>query len=436
MRVPIISTVSESRHQWSHMRWLGVLVALNLVIRGLWLYFVHPPQLYDFQWYYTHAVQFFKGEGYVWNGHYTAYWPMGYPFFLATLFRLIGPSVGVGLVANALLSTGIAVLVYALTYTVAESRRIALTAAVGYTVLPSHIEWNAVLGSEELYTFLLMLSLWLFTLHARGKGLRMSAVAGFVLGIACMVRPVALLFPIAVLVYERWVARESWRRTALVTTVFTAALLLGIMPLTLRNWFVMHHFILVSTNGGVDLWQGTKADGVYFWSWDPKVNPLLPYQHDDYLQNKVGMHVALMHIVQHPLSTIAHGFAKWFFLYWLDTNVVSVTFAQLRPAWSAGQLLAVEVGNTLVYYVWMVLAVVGLWAVVRRKVGVQPEWRIPVLYVAYNTAIFFFFPAWDRFRFPIMPCLAVLFGVGCTVMWQRFKSAKMHTKSDKWTIFS
>jgi hypothetical protein len=419
-----ISSSFNSPQQWPHGRWLTVLIAVNLVIRGLWLCFVHPPQLYDFQWYYTHAVQILHGQGYVWYGHYTAYWPMGYPFFLAALFRLFGPSVEIGLIANALLSTGVAVLVYALTYTVVQSPRTAFVAALGYTLLPSHIEWNAVLGSEELYTFLLMLSLWVFSLHAMRKRLLLVALSGAVLGIACMVRPIAMLFPIGVLVYERWIARQSWRQTVLVTEIFTVALVLGILPATVRNWMTMHHFILVSTNGGVDLWQGTKADGVYFWSWDPRVNPLLPYQQDDFLENKVGMHVALSYILHHPMSTIVHGFAKWFFLYWQDTNVVGVTFGQLRPAWSAGQLLAAEVCNTLVYYVWMALAVFGLWVVARGKVQVRPVWWIPLLYVAYNTALFFFFPAWDRFRYPMMPCLAVLFGVGCSVLWGRWIQIK------------
>ncbi len=435
-QLSVIPCPSYSTGQWSHWQWLSVLVAVNLVIRGLWLYFVHPPQLYDFQWYYTHAVQILHGEGYVWNGHYTAYWPMGYPFFLATLFRLFGPSVGVGLVANALLSTGIAVLVYAVTYAATESRRIAFVAAAGYTLLPSHIEWNAVLGSEELYTFLLMASLWMFTLYARRKYWLLMPLSGLVLGFACMVRPIALLFPIVVLTYERWVARKTWGQTLLVTAVFTVALLLGIMPLTVRNWMTMHHFILVSTNGGVDLWQGTKADGVYYWSWDPKVNPLLPYEQDDYVQDKVGRQVALFYILHHPLSFIVHGFAKWFFLYWQDTNVVGVTFGQLRPAWSSGQLLAVEVVNTVIYYGWMVLAGLGLSAVVRRTVRLQQVWWVPVLYVVYNTAIFFFFPAWDRFRFPIMPCLAVLHGVGCAVLWRRLKRGQSYTESGKQAILS
>ena len=146
-----------------------------------------------------------------------------------------------------------------------------------------------------------MLSLWVFVLHVMCKRLLLVAVSGQVLGIACIVRPIAMLFPIAVLVYERWGARESWRQTVLVTAVFTVSL--SRYPTRHRAQLTMYHFILVSTNGGVDLWQGTKADGVYFWSWDTRVNPLLPYQHDDFLENKVGMHVALSYIMHHPIST-------------------------------------------------------------------------------------------------------------------------------------
>lgn len=66
------------------------LILLNVVVRGAWLLWMHPPQLYDFAWYYSHAVSLQTGHGYISSGKYTAYWPIGYPYFLSLLFRLTG----------------------------------------------------------------------------------------------------------------------------------------------------------------------------------------------------------------------------------------------------------------------------------------------------------------------------------------------------------
>ncbi|GMA51692.1 hypothetical protein GCM10025857_30490 [Alicyclobacillus contaminans] len=404
-----------------HARPLLWLVAINAVLRGAWLWWVHPPQLYDFSWYYTHAVGILHGEGYSWYGHPTAYWPMGYPFFLAGLFALFRPSVLLGLAVNAMLSTATVLVVYSLSLLATARRRVAFAAALGYTLLPSQIEWNAVLGSEALYTCLLMAGLVLYAwLRQREKSPALLVCAGLCVGVSCVVRPIALLFPLAVLCVERWSYRQSWRRSLVHGCAFALGLAIGVMPATLRNLLVMHHFIVVSTNGGVDLWQGTHVDGVYFWSWDPKVNPLLPYSQNDVLQNQVATHVAVQYILHHPLRTFLHGLAKWFFLYWQDNNVVGVTFGQLTPAWSPRALWWTGVGNTAVYYLWMAVAMVGLCYGLRHRIPLSPAWWLAFAYVIYNTAIFFFFPAWDRFRYPIMPCLAVSFGVGWMVVSERW----------------
>ncbi|MCL6627631.1 ArnT family glycosyltransferase [Alicyclobacillus macrosporangiidus] len=388
------------------------LVLLNVFLRGLWLWYMHPPQLYDFDWYYTHAVSMLHGEGYKQGNLYTAYWPIGYPFFLRTVFSLTGTtSVIAGLIANALLSIGIVILIYFATRKMTGNMTVSFLAALGYTLLPSQIEWNAVLGSEELYTFLVMLSVFMYLRSEQDRWWIWTAVSGILLGFAADVRPIPLLFPAAILLYEIWMRRQPWRVSLIKTGVFAAAMLVGVCPVTIRNYIALHHFVLISTNGGVNLWQGTKADGSYYWSWDPKVNPLLAAGTDQIAENKIGMHVFIDHVLHHPLWTVIHGVIKIFFLYWVDWNVVSVTF----------QVTAKKLTNaamwfdTIVYWLWMIVVFFGM----QKKV----PWRrigLPLLFVLYNTAVFFFFPAWDRFRYPLMPFLAILFGYGLERILSRY----------------
>lgn len=384
------------------------LIGLNLLLRGLWLVWMHPPQQMDFLWYYTHAVDMAEGRGYVWGGHPTAYWPIGYPFFLSVLFRVTGPSVIAGLMVNALLSVGMVLLVYALTLQIWRRRAVALAAGLAYTLLPSGIEWNAALGSEELFTFLLLLALWLYVRSTP------TLVAGVLLGLACDVRPIPLLFPLCVLAYERFIARRSTMQAFRQSSLLFAGMLLGIAPVTIRNALVMHHFIPISTNGGVNLWQGTHSDSAYFWSWDPRVNPLLRAGSNEVLENQIGVHAFLTYALQHPLQLVFHAVAKWFFLYWVDWNVVDVTFAtRWRPhTWPIWLARGFDTG---VYWLWMGLTAAGLhrtWRTWRRRGRRAAAGWWPLLYVVYNTLVFSVFPAWDRFRFPIMPFLAVYVGLG------------------------
>jgi 4-amino-4-deoxy-L-arabinose transferase-like glycosyltransferase len=400
------------------IRTLVSLIVLNLVIRGLWLAAMHPPQLLDFEWYYTHALSMYHGHGYRWYGHYTTYWPIGYPYFLSILFRVVGPSVWAGLMANVILSTLIVVFVYLLTLKISERPLVALAAALGYSLLPSQIEWNSVLGSEELYTLLLMASLYLYVGAVSDNRSFQRLLSGLALGLACDVRPIGLLFPAVIFMYEIGLRKMGWRGALTSSVLFAVGMAMAVLPVTVRNYIAIHHFVLVSTNGGVNLWQGTKADGAYYWSWNPKVNPLLPYLKNDYVENKVAMKVATHYILTHPWHTLVHGFAKIFFLYWVDWNVVSVTLAAAKMSQSVIRVMMWF--DNLVYYLWMGVAFFG----VRQFWQRRHEYKLavlPLMYVAYNTAIFFFFPAWDRFRYPMMPLYAVLFGIGCVWVGRRVR---------------
>lgn len=398
------------------------LFVFNLASRFLWLLYMHPPQVDDFAWYFSHATQMYKGQGYVWYGHPTAYWPIGYPFFLSLLFHLTGPSVTAGLMVNILLSTGIVFFVYGLTVRIFDRDSMAFAAALGYTLLPSQLEWNSVLGSEELFTFLLVLALWMYLQDPSKlwstKHIWRLIVSGLIMGFAADVRPIVLLFPLALVFVERFALGRSVRNALAVAAIFGGAMCVGVAPVTIRNWIALHHFVVVSTNGGVNLWQGTHSNGAYFWSWNPKVNPLLPYVKNDWLENQVAMHAALMYYKAHPFLTILNGFLKWYFLYWTDWNVVSVTFAEKVPHVSQGVIDFNMWFDNIVYYVWMVISGTGLIQALRRLR--RPFAWLLVVYLAYNTAIFFFFPAWDRFRYPMMPLYAVFFGVGAWYIVRRW----------------
>ena len=63
--------------------------------------FVRPlEQSSDFLWYYQRAVEIASGSGYAERGVLTAFWPVGWPGFLAALFAITGPSVLAGQLSN------------------------------------------------------------------------------------------------------------------------------------------------------------------------------------------------------------------------------------------------------------------------------------------------------------------------------------------------
>ena len=403
----------EQRTARSHLRTILWLIVINVILRGLWVAVVQPKQIADFEWYFTHATQMAQGQGYVWGGHYTAYWPIGWPFILSILFRLTGPHVLAGLIANVSFSIGIVLLVYWTTLSFFRSRRIAVFAAFGYSLLPSQIEWNAILGSEESFTFFLFLGLYLYarsTLASRDRTIVLLLAAGLGVGIATDIRPVPLLFPVVVLIYELVLQRRNWLYGVARSAAFTAVMALGVLPVTLRNYFTMHHFVIVSTNGGVNLWQGTNIDGGYYWSWLPWQNPLLVAQGNEILQNQIGQRVAIQYILSHPMSTLWHGALKISDLYKSDVNGVWYTIHIVNPAWNV--LVVADLVTSIAYWVFMALTLIGIVRFVGRPFRTWWPLALPILFVVYYTSLFIFFPAWDRFRYPLMPLFAIFLGSG------------------------
>lgn len=406
----------------SERRWIIDILLLNLIFRAVWLVIIRPPQKADFLWYFQHAKMLAAGQGYHWMGHATAYWPIGWPFFLSLIYRITGPSIIVGLAVNVILSTLIVYLVYKLTRSLFHRRDIAFTAAIVYSLLPSQIEWNAILGSEELFTCLLLISLFLYmyrTQENTHRPMLWLIASGIILGLSADVRPIPLLFPVFAFLYEWWVRQALWKQSIKTAIILGCSMFLAIIPVTIRNAVAMHHFVLVSTNGGVNLWQGTHTNGGYYWSWNPKINPLL-HINNEIQKNSIAEKAAIQHIVHHIPTTIENGFLKIFDLYKADVNSTWYTFHMI-PAlknWTA----PVDAVNTSYYFLFMMAFVIGLAVVfATRRTGWKNAMFL-MAFIIYNTCFFFFFPAWDRFRYPLMPMFAVFAGVGIIAAWRTMRN--------------
>ncbi|WAH35895.1 glycosyltransferase family 39 protein [Alicyclobacillus dauci] len=404
--------------------WIWDILALNLIFRGVWLLFMHPEQKADFLWYFDHAKMLANGQGYNWMGHPTAYWPIGWPFFLSLIFRITGSYVIVGLAVNVILSTVIVGLIYVISMRLFHRQSIAICAAVAYSLLPSHIEWNAILGSEELFTALLLTSLLLY-LKARAEGtarpLLWTIASGLILGLSCDVRPIPLAFPIFIFLYELLIARRRFAHSIGRALTLGIAMFVAILPVTIRNLVSMHHMVLVSTNGGVNLWQGTHTNGGYFWSWNPAVNPIL-HINDEIVKNKVAEHTATDFIFHHIPTTVLHGFMKIWDLYKDDVNSTWYTF-HVAPGLDH-LTKPIDAINTTFYFLFMAAAAIGIVMVVVRRIGAWRNALLLLTFALYNTCFFFFFPAWDRFRYPLMPLFAVFVGVGLVSAWQAMRNGE------------
>ncbi|MBC7343708.1 MAG: glycosyltransferase family 39 protein, partial [Clostridia bacterium] len=193
--------------------WWGLagVVLLAFILRLAWVLNVHTYPISDFGWYHERALGLIHGQGYSVNGKPTAYWPIGYPLFLAGLYKLFGPHYYVAKAANVIMGS----LTAGLTYLIGN--RLAgfwtgLFAGLALALMPSQIEWTSVLCSEILFTFLLLASTYLLVVkRPERQGWLYPAVSGLLLGAASLVRATSLALPLGAFVFY-WIFRRSFRQ--------------------------------------------------------------------------------------------------------------------------------------------------------------------------------------------------------------------------------
>src|ERR1700739_2000756 len=105
---------SDVQGQWTRKDTVALLSVFfaALIIRITFVVFVHPAPVSDFGWYYGRALAIVHGLGYSVKGAPTAFFPPGWPFFLAGVIQVFGPPVAVAEVVQATLGALTAGLVF------------------------------------------------------------------------------------------------------------------------------------------------------------------------------------------------------------------------------------------------------------------------------------------------------------------------------------
>ena len=234
----------------------GIFVAVRL---GVMLLLPVVPTS-DAWWYVARGMELAAGEGYHDGASPTAFWPIGYPLFLAAVFFLFGPHVVAAQLVNLLLSCGVLFLTYRLARRIFHDEVAARLAVLLLTVYPNQIAYTGALLSEMLATFVLLLACDVFIARP-GPG--RALVAGLLLGCGALIKAQLLFLPGILLALYGWRCWRSWRelgRIAVLAAIFALGMAAIVLPLTARNYLVFDRLVLISTNGGVTFLDGNNPE--------------------------------------------------------------------------------------------------------------------------------------------------------------------------------
>jgi 4-amino-4-deoxy-L-arabinose transferase-like glycosyltransferase len=194
-------------------------------------------------------------------------WSPGAPLlYAASFYATAGAREGTARIVELLLGLATIIVVYLLGRRIA-CRPAGLLAAFAVAVYPPFIHSVGALYSEPPAMFTLPAAVLAFLWAGEQPRLRAWLLPGVLFGLTALARPEYLLVgaAFALLALIRLVRARGWQPGLVGTALLVAALLLPIVPWTIRNQVVLDRTVPISTGGGKALYVGTflPADGEY-----------------------------------------------------------------------------------------------------------------------------------------------------------------------------
>lgn len=354
-------------------------------------------------------------------GSPTAIRPPAYPYFLAAVYEVFGKSWLAGRIAGAVLGTVGVLLVWELARRLA-GRRIARWAALAAALAPSLAWLSTGLLAENLYVPLLLGAVVLVLRHRDGPAWRWPLLAGLVVGASALTRSNGIVAVVPLLLGV-WAVRRQWRDAALLV----AAVVVVLVPWTIRNAVELHTFAPLGTQAGITMagvYNQAATDSAYYGVWRPP-NKIARLRH---LVNQPGLDEARM---DRKLRDFAVRFAKGHPSY-----VLHVTYHHLQQLFELRDVRIVgsnsqreqgiptgiarksSRGGTLLL---LALALLGAFTAAARRLWTRRLlwlWATPVLVLAGLAP----FVGGQRYRLFVDPFLCVLAGAAVMTAGDRLRS--------------
>jgi 4-amino-4-deoxy-L-arabinose transferase-like glycosyltransferase len=397
-------------------RWWLLLIGVALITRLVWAIALAPREpRFDEVHYLSHARSLAEGKGYIdESGHPTAYWPVGYPAALSVFYRVGGDGPLPGPVLQVL--SGLATVVLISTIgTTAFGPRIGRFGALLLAAYPTGVFYSTLSLSEPLFTLLLVSALALL-LKGLGRGVALLVAAGFVLGLAALVRPVILLLPF---VLPIWYWRQQWpfHRALSGAVLVGCGTLIAVGPWLARNHGVTGNWLSISTAAGHDFWVGNHPGA--FGGYAHRRGIEKPLHEGGVYDPSRGYRLGLEAIAASPVRALLGVFQKISYFFALETDGVLWNFKGLAHAPPMLVTLLMLGAANAAYLFVLGFAILGL----KSTPGAHPLGGLLLVLTGYLVLVTMVFFGDPRFHYLLVPLAAIFAAKGFTEDWPRLRMA-------------
>ena len=378
---------------------LFLIFVIALILRiGFIIFYEHGKMLQneyyaDDEYSYDQiATNFLKGGGFVTDDGYYARRAPVYPLFLATIYFIFGHSFVAARFTQAIIGALSCIIIYLIAKELFEGNSGLIAAFITAVYYPFILQ-PAYLLTEVLFTFNLALSIFFFLRYYARKRIFLLFAASIIFGIASLCR--AVIFPFALFI-SAWLFIVYWpgKKIAIkASAIFCLAIIIMVLPWTLRNFRIYHAFIPITIESGRLLYLGNNPraiGGIGGWVRnDVDLFYPMDISNPHSLEaDRIMLKRALHFMAKNPERTIflmGKKFINMWRPYYVDAKRIS------------------KVAMGLPYIVIIILGILGI--VLGFKAW--PKTLFLCAIIVYVALIHMVTIAEIRYRYPVMPFLII-----------------------------
>ena len=332
-------------------------------------------------------------------------------FFLAPVYYFFENGVFVAQLFQIIISLVTIVLIYLLAKRY-FSDKAALLAAFLYAIFPSAIYYTGEILTETLFTFLWLLSIFIFLLGLDKKDNKRLFISGLLFGMTALVRFFAVFFPIFLLPVI-YVSVRSWKKTFALGSLVIIGSLLLIVPWVVKVSMEYDHFIFGRLGGGHIYWSGSliSSDGEWVTYTDPRYIEAVDGEKDPIKREEKLIDLTIKNIKEHPLKVALIWLkkpAKIFLIkdaYGLPTGRLLVSECLINNNQQIFRACVFFGITNIIYWILLAGALSALIVLFNKKRILFTLFLVLFLY-----AFIFVMPvnSVTRYRYPFLPYIFIL----------------------------
>ncbi len=417
-----------------------IIAAVAVFVRILYLLeissmpgFEHP--MVDEKWHWEWAASIVN-ESFFGDGDWFRA-PL-YPYFLALLHWITGGAVFWAKILQVFLCGVTAWFVFRLSEHL-FGHTTAIAAGLIYSFYGTLIFYESMFLIPVLFVMLLVWGMYRMIVYRDSQSWTSWPVVGLIFGLAAISRPnILLAVPFLLLwLIMRQGSSMGWGNRLRRPLLVLAGIVICIAPVTIRNAVVTGEFVLISTQGGVNLYLGNnpEADGLTMMMPEVDLNESVTWRQFTKVtraaaeeeagrpltageQSSFWTAKALRFMVENPGDFLSLLGRKTVFLISGFENSDNADLYNHREYSKVYGVLLWKGGLFFPFGVLLPVALMGAWVLRRRWRDLLP---IYILLVAYVPSIVLFLVT-ARHRLPLAPFLIILAAGGVTALVSRWRT--------------